>query len=186
MTLCVIERRFEMRMILVMTMLVCGGLGCTDTSVNTDPSALGEVIFESEYVNFAWGVSWRGQFIAESGTVHSFDRTSDTVQWSEDHTGMFTRLELERKFSRRDTLRSIVAADTLRIMRQLSRTIDAASYSDTLTTGADMGLWRTSIYILKQENGMYQRIVLNCGGDWTYSNTSPNAAMISNWLKQLR
>ncbi len=167
-------------------MIMLAGIGCSDSPVNTGDPILGEIIFESEYVNFAWGVSWRGQYIEENGFLHTFDRTRDTVQWTEDHTGMFTREELQKKYMRRDTIRYQVNADTLAQMKHMARTIDATSYSDTLSTGADMGLWTTSVYFLRQETGLYQRIILSCEGDWKYSNTSMNAGTVSAWLKRVR
>ena len=94
--------------------------------------------------------------------------------------------ELRKKYVRRDTLRYQVNADTLKLMKQLSRMIDASAYSDTLSTGADMGLWTTSVYVLREESGLYQRIVLSCEGEWTYSNTSLTAGPVSAWLKRVR
>ena len=175
-----------MRTFFILSVLILAGFGCSDPSVNSGDPVLGEIIFESEYVNFAWGVSWLGGYIDENGFLHTFDRTSDPVQWTEAHYGMFTREELQKKYLRRDTLRYLVHADTLTKMRQLAGTISASSYSDTLSRGADMGLWLTSVYILRQESGMYQRIVLNCEGDWSYSNTSSSAQTVSAWLKRIR
>jgi hypothetical protein len=175
-----------MRTFIILSVLSIAGFGCTDSPVNAGESILGEIIFESEYVNFAWGVSWLGGYIDENGFLHTFDRTSDPVQWTEAHYGMFTRDELQKKYLRRDTIRYQVQSDTLTQMKLLAGTISASTYSDTLSTGADMGLRLTSVYILRQESGMYQRIILSCEGDWTYSNTSLNAKTISAWLKQIR
>ncbi len=159
---------------------------CNDSTVNSGVLPQQEIIFETEYVNFAWGVTWKGMYIAENGDVHTYDRSGDPVQWVEDEDGMFTKEELLTKFARRDTLRSHLPADSLMMMKQLSMSIDAKTYSDTAYVGADMGAWTTTVYIYRSEMNQYQRIILSNEGDREFSNASPNAKILSGILKRLR
>ncbi|MFZ4620279.1 MAG: hypothetical protein ACOYNS_06960, partial [Bacteroidota bacterium] len=167
--------------ILILLFVLCG---CKNSTVNSGVLPQQEIIFEAEYVNFAWGVTWKGMYVAENGDVHTYDRSGDPVQWVEDEDGFFTKEELLSKYGRRDTLRTRIPADSLLMMKQLTMSIDARSYSDTANVGADMGAWTTTVYIYRSERQQYQRIILSCDGDREFNNVSPNAKNLSGILKR--
>ncbi len=174
-----------MKSLIALCLFVTAGIGCSDSSVNSGQPPLGEIVFEAEYLNFAWGVSWNGTYVDVNGNVRTYDRSRDTVMWRDDDNGMFTEEELQRKYQRRDTLRSLIPADSLSRMKQMAQTIDAKTYSDTVSMGADMGTWTTSVYLYRPEIKKYQRIILSQDGDRRFFNTSANAKEISDWLKRI-
>jgi len=55
-------------------------ISCKDSSVNEQPqNNSSNIIFEVEYINFAWGTSYHGIMIDNEGKEYSYNPAKDTI-----------------------------------------------------------------------------------------------------------
>jgi hypothetical protein len=157
-------------------------ISCKDTSTNPGSLTVQSMFLESEYVNFAWGYSHYGRFIDTSGLIISYDIGRSGEHWTPNPSGYYTEAELRAKIHHNDTLRGIVPADTLDLLRALGAASVGGAFSDTTCPGADMGAFVLSCYIFQEDSSKFRRIVLRVDGDCRYHNTSKSAIELANWL----
>jgi hypothetical protein len=158
-------------------------VSCKDTTSNPQPEPRPKIYFETEYVNFArGGYSHNGWFIDTSGAVISYDIGKSGIQWIPNPTGYYTEAELWAKIHHNDTLRGVVSADTLELLRGLATSSVAGTQSDTVCPGADMGALVYSCYVFQPDSTKFRRIELRVDGDCRHYNTSQSAIELANWM----
>ena len=155
---------------------------CKDASTNPGSLTVPRMFFESEYVNYAWGYSHSGRFIDTSGLVISYDIARSGDHWEPNRSGYYTESEIWAKIHHRDTVRGLVPADTLELLKSLGLASMVGTYSDTTCPGADMGALIYSCYVFQADSLKFQRIILRVDGDCRYHNTSENAIELAAWL----
>jgi hypothetical protein len=153
---------------------------CTESLALPDP---GSVLFEVEYVNFAWGRSWNGFVVDAEGRVSSYD-LGDTNLWPPEGD-VFTATELEAKYAHQRQLVTTVAASEA--ASRYARVADALAGSITPPKGAcfDAGTVRYSALLFDASTGTYRRLLLHQRGDVGQTNTSPAARELYHWLEQV-
>lgn len=159
---------------------------CNNNSVIIlETGSLPSVIFEVEYVNHAWGYVHYGYYIAKDGGVHSYDIAKSGESWSDTSQGYYTERELVAKFNHLDTLRMMVARDTILWSNELARLAQYGTYSDTIQQGADMGGLSFILYLYRQDIKKYRQIVLLLNGDRTFRNESQSAIQLVAWMNRV-
>lgn len=168
-----------------MTFLFILGLmaSCGDTSIEPQEKKLGRFYLEREYVNSAWGRHvHRGVFIDSGGVVITYDLGNSPEAWQGTANELYTEAELWAKLHSNDTVRGSIPADTLSWLRTLAYASVSGKMSDTVGTGADIGLSIYSCYTLEGANSLFRRTELRVEGDLGYHNTSPGAIELANWM----
>jgi hypothetical protein len=147
------------------------------------PPAPGSVLFEVEYVNFAWGPSWNGFIVDAEGRVYSYDLGGTNLRPAEGD--VFTAAELEAKYAHQRRLVTTVAA--AEAASRYARVADALAGPLTPPKGgcADAGTIRYSALLYDASAGTYRRLLLHQRGDVAQANTSPAARELYRWLEQL-
>jgi hypothetical protein len=158
--------------------LSLAGASCTEPLA---PPAPGEVLFEVEYVNFAWGRSWHGFVVESDGKVYSYD-LADTGQWPPAEEDHFPASELEAKYAHQRRL--VTAVTPTEAASRYARVGEAAAGSLTPPQGvcADAGTLRYSALLYDASTGTYRRLLLHQAGDVARTNTSPAARELYRWL----
>jgi len=143
----------------------------------------GSVLFEVEYVNFAWGRSWNGFVLDAEGRVYAYD-LGDTNLWPAEGD-VFAASELEAKYAHQRRLVTTVAATEA--ASRYARVADALSGTLTPPKGvcADAGTVRYSALLFDASAGTYRRLLLHQRGDVAQANTSPAARELYRWLEQV-
>jgi hypothetical protein len=168
--------------ILILLAFTLSSTSCKDSSINTDNQSLGKIVFENEYMNYAWGYVRNGNYVAEDGKVYSYDLGKTNIQVKDSSDGYYFEEELLSKYHHYDTLRLVIPKDTILWAYNLALLVNPNTYSDTSRTGADMGLYTYSIYLYRSEKKKYQKIILNQEGDWHLRNISESAVELTKWF----
>ncbi len=156
---------------------------CKDTSVNQNQANTG-MIFETEYVNYAWGFVYSGKEIDQDGNVYAYNPGKDSASILYRADGYYSQGDLTTKFSHNKLFVGTVAADSLNWIRNLASGVMMNEYSDTMRVGADMGSVTYSAYLYRASVGKYQRISLRVEGDFAYFNKSESAIALADWMKR--
>jgi hypothetical protein len=171
---------------LLLFVVIFNLFSCRDSIISSEIQSLGKIVFESEYINYAWGYSHNGKYAGEDGKIYSYDLTKSNIPWNDNADGYYSEDELNSKYHHFDTLRSVIPNDTIQWCYDLALLVNPNKYSDTASVGADMGFFTFSIYLYQSEKKKYQKIILNQDGDWHLYNSSKSAIELAQWFKRLQ
>jgi hypothetical protein len=68
---------------------------CKDSGVNNPNLSSTGIIFEVEYVNYAWGILYQGVLIESNGNVYSYNPGKENVRYVYNSDGYYTDQELQ-------------------------------------------------------------------------------------------
>ncbi|MDP3150945.1 MAG: hypothetical protein Q8N83_17645 [Ignavibacteria bacterium] len=157
---------------------------CKDSSINDQIPNGSSIIFEIEYVNYAWGISYHGIMIDNEGKEYSYDPAKDTIPFLYHADGFYTDQELQAKYGHVKTYIKTIRSDSLNWSHNLANQVTITNYSDTTRVGVDAGSETYSAYIFRPQINKYQQIILKVDGDYSFYNKSQSAITLAAWLKQ--
>jgi hypothetical protein len=160
-------------------------LTCKDSGVSPPGEVSGRVIFETEYVNWAWGYAYRGTVVFEDGSLFSYDAGNDSVAVLHHADNRYTRDELTAKYARHTVFIRTVASDTVRLMQELASEVVPGHFSDTLSMGVDAGTWKYSVYLFQSASARFEESVLQVEGDIAFQNSSQAATALASVMHRL-
>jgi hypothetical protein len=169
------------------TMMAClamlGAAGCCHFPQEPTPvpdQTQQKFLFETEYLNHAWGYHQNGIAIENDGRVYRYEMPREK-EWKPNDNGIYSASELTAKYGNSRTYIMTIPADSLKAMYTLIAAASGGSYSDTLHVGADAGGTTYSCW-LTDGQGSYRRLALRLRGDFRFDNLSPSAVKIADWL----
>jgi len=157
---------------------------CKDSSVNDQPQISSSIIFEVEYLNYAWGFVYQGVMIDNEGKEYSYNPAKDSIPFLYYADGLYTERELQSKYGHAKTFIKSIRSDSLNWSHNLANQVITTDYSDTTYVGMDGGCTTYSTYIFRPEINKYQQIVLKIEGDIAFYNKSQSAVTLAAWLKR--
>jgi len=164
-------------------LLACLAWGCRDAVVPAGAAGGSfqgqKYLFESSYVNFAWGYRATGVVIDSLGHVISYNHSF--AVWRPAVPDSVTCAELDEKFAVAETL-AVVDRSTLLEQAALIEGAAAGPYSERVQSGADMGSRACSCYRFDRESGRYTPVMLTLTGDFTQTNLAPEAQVLAAWI----
>lgn len=173
-----------MKLILPM-LLILLLFSCKDSNVDNNNLNSGNIIFETEFQNFAWGISYHGEMIDTDGKVYSYNPAKDSVLPLYNADGFYTDQELRAKYQHHKTYIKTIPNDSLNWSHTLAAQVTTTDYSDTSSVGADMGAMTYAVYLYRPQIRKYQKIILKVDGDITFYNKSESAMALAAWLQHL-
>jgi hypothetical protein len=141
------------------------------------------ILFEMEYVNFAWGHQHRGFYVDSDGGVWTYDVSG--TPWEPARHDAYTLEELEAKYgSRREPL-TTVPARKIEEMRRLIESASRGGLTEPVGNCADFGSITYRAFEYDADGSLYRPVLLYQAGDVALKNTSLSAARITGWLMEI-
>jgi len=165
---------------LLLTLLL---FSCKDSSVNNQTQNNNNIIFETEYINYAWGFSYNGKMIDAEGKEYSYNPAKDSITYLYHADGFYTESELQIKYGHYKTYIKTISSDSLNWSYNLANLVSTTEYSDTIRKGVDAGALTYAVYLYRTQAGKYQKIILKIEGDYEFYNKSQSAVALAAWLK---
>lgn len=141
------------------------------------------VLFQYEYMNWAWGYSHSGWFIDNHGNVKGYN-LPDHWKWT-DSLGYITYDSLIYNYNQSDTLYCQIDTTTLYEKSQLIDETINGNLSDLNCHGADIGGMALYCYSWDRIKYKYKRQLLAETGDCEQINTTPEAIQLTDYLIQV-
>jgi hypothetical protein len=139
-------------------------------------------LFEVEYVNFAWGLAWRGLVIDREGNINAYDHGHEV--WDLAANDSFTGAELEDKYGH--GARYVGRIDESTIVQQYSK---IAAVSEQLSAPqypcADAGAFTYRAFQYIPTTSRYRPVLMRQEGDVVLENASGAAEELAGWLRNL-
>ena len=169
----------NLKLLFVFTLFI-SAFSCRETDDVFFP-ATDEIVFQSEYINYAWGKQHYGFIITSDGTKYSYDNPDnwifpeDSQIKAEDFAANLVSCTNEGK----------VDLTKFNRMKTLVLKVDETKLSKGQNVMADAGSENYSFHVKDANKGTYRHITLVTRGDWFQENTDDDAKEIANWLIQL-
>jgi hypothetical protein len=162
--------------------ILLGGLILSCSRETCDCKEDQPVLFQYEYINYAWGYRHHGFMIGADGTIHGFRQPA---AWKEyDSAGMISRDDLEFNLGQCDTLFGNVDQDSLCDYFDQVKDIRTGEIKDLGIYMADAGTGVLSAWYPTLSDSIYERVFLISNGDSNLKNTHEKAGDLINWLKK--
>lgn len=167
---------------LTAAVLVASGSACS-SAVGGEPLEPGSVLFEVEYVNFAWAPTWVGFYVDRDGNVFRYRLDDPGPSGSADE--VFSEAELREKYDQNPELLKTLDASEVAARYQRADEAIAGPYTEPRNACADAGVIRYSAMVYVPSAGTYRRVLLRQTGDVARANLSAAARELFAWLKQV-
>ncbi|MFA5324550.1 MAG: hypothetical protein WCR82_03440 [Bacteroidales bacterium] len=141
------------------------------------------VLFQSEYINYAWGYVNSGWIIDSTGNVHVYNLPES---WNNcDSLGFISDTAINYNISVTDSICMHIDKKDLLDKVSLIKRAAKGSYSDPEQEMCDAGIVSYYGYIYNKKTKKYQRILLRQRGDIKIVNESGSAEQLYDWLKSV-
>lgn len=139
------------------------------------------VLFEIEYMNYAYVPTWKGFYIDASGKLYSYDRSaaSDTMPQPRND---YTHADLMEKFNVNRKLVRTISTDSLQDMAELIPAAAAGTVTPAADKCADAGILQFRAYIYKANTGRFEKVPIRMEGDQIQVNQAEAAGELFEWL----
>ncbi len=159
-----------------------GSVACGSSPVETLDGIEQEFLFEVEYVNFAWGITWKGFYIDRVGKIIAYDRGD--VPWTPEDERSIREDELVEKYAPgRRVVGQVSPATLLEGFTLIPRVEVKFSQSDIVCYDAG-GLGFTA-FAYDVPSARYIPLTLREEGTHPRQNTSVAAKRLARWLAGL-
>lgn len=162
-------------------MLAALFLGCSDDQITVSDEQ--EILFEVNYVNYAWGYQNRGFFIDKTGRIRTYEKPKD---WKFASLGSLTAAEMDENLSKTTVFAdyTVPQAELAQYVNLMKKVSDS-DLTDPVNSRVDGG--STSQYVYRFDTGTktYSTVLLQSTGDVDQFNRDPDARKISDWLLKI-
>jgi hypothetical protein len=149
---------------------------------NSSSDIVQPVVFEYEYINYAWGYRHLGWMIDEGGRIKGFNLPQN---WNDtDKDMIISKEDLRENLNQADTLFGY--ADNSEMLKHYNNRFDFLK-GDLDTSGifmADAGIGALYAYIWSDDHAGYRKVLLAQKGDISVTNTSSQAKSAVKWLRE--
>lgn len=141
------------------------------------------VLFQVEYVNYAWGYSHSGIVIDSTGNVGYFRLPEN---WhSPDSLGYISESDMNDNFRQLNDVPVTVTKEALVKYYSMLPEASQGKLSKPVNRMADAGATVYSGFLYFPSIKKYKQVLIRQWGDWEIENYSPEAEEIFKWLKNV-
>lgn len=142
-----------------------------------------KIVFQYEYINYAWGYQHQSWFIDTNGLVHLYRSDGQQENWKfPDDKGYITETDLQSDYALADTLIYQLDPTEVKQRTKLIPGISENDLTDISPVMADAGESVLYAYVWDADLQQYKRIFLAESGDLSRVNNHPNAKALTEWL----
>jgi hypothetical protein len=139
------------------------------------------VLFQVEYINYAWGYSHHEILIDSSGNVRYFKYPNSWHQ--PDTAGYITESDMNENIQQLDSVSLTIENDILFKYFSILKGASEGHLSHLVNRMFDAGTTIYSGYLFDSIMKEYKHVLIKQWGDWSIENNSPEAEKIYRWLE---
>ena len=141
------------------------------------------ILFQAEYVNYAWGYNHNGFLLDSSGNVRPYKLPKN---WHfPDSEGNISQADMNENIMKLDSVSFTIKKDLLLKYFNMLKGASEGKLSKPVNTMFDFGELTYSGFLYDSETGKYKQVLIRKEGDWTTENNSPEANDIYLWMKNI-
>lgn len=142
------------------------------------------VLFQFNYINYAWGYQHTGWFIDPYGSIHGYNLPNKWVFPESD--GYISKIDLltNLRSADKEYVYRISSSELATYTNLIIRASNGA-ISDLVNAACDAGVASYNCYIWDTGKQKYKAVLLKQDGDFEQKNTSKEAEKITDWLEEI-
>jgi hypothetical protein len=174
-----------MKNLLILLVLMTTLSGCLQPDdIWAEDSEPGNLIFQSEYTNYAWGYSHSGWMMDHSGQVKRFQKSAKWV--FADSLGYVSATDMQKNLAACDSILAQVSAKDFTLYAEKAIGCANGQMSKATNTMADAGEHIYAIYLYDPGSNRYKRVILDMTGDWSQQNMAVKSREVVDWMKTIK
>jgi hypothetical protein len=166
-------------LIIVLFLILLTG-GCRKSYMQKEKQ---HILFQYEYINYAWGYVHEGFFVDDEGNVLYYRNPGNWNFHSQDYS--ITEKQIDENLSK--CIRSEVKIDRVDLDKYSSfiDNISSSKITAKKSAGADAGTAVYICYTYNSQGGIYNGTLIKMEGDFTCENLNFYSKKVSMWLSEI-
>jgi len=140
-----------------------------------------EILFQMDYVNYAWGYQHYGFMIDNQGRILTYDNPE---KWNfPDDNFILTEKQIVENISMCRVSGEKITAEELKRFSSYIDKIASSKLTASRNTGADAGTFQYICYRFSENSMMYKGFIMKTEGDFTAENLNFYSKKVVSWMK---
>jgi hypothetical protein len=174
-----------MKNIILLFVLLTTLAGCLRLdNIWADDSETGNLIFQSEYTNYAWGYNHNGWIMDSTGKVNRFQKKAAWV--FPDSLGYVSFSDMQKNMAACDSVLAQVSSKDFALYAEKAFGCANSPMSKASNTMADAGEHIYAFYLYEPGSNRYKRVILDMTGDWSQQNLATKSKEVVDWMKAIK
>jgi hypothetical protein len=166
--------------ILLISLLSLSFAGCKKNYVISDKQ---RILFQFEYINYAWGYHHNGFIIDNDGNILTYNNPEE---WNfADKDMSLTESQVSENIRKCISTGDKISADDLKKYTGYIKNIASTKLSALKNAGADAGSLEYICYQYSESTGMYKGYLIKMEGDFTCENLNFYSKKVATWMKDI-
>jgi len=167
--------------IIVTVFLILIVPGCKKSYILNDNQI---VLFQYEYLNYAWGYQHSGFYIDCDGNILEYDKPEGWNFADSDNT-IESSLLLENLTKCSLSEKSVSSSELSKYSRHIEN-IASSKVTSPRNIGADIGSMKYYCYLYDDATDTYHGFLIKMAGDYTCENLNFYSKRVASWLDEIR
>ena len=155
----------------------------TSCKKNYDLSEKQEILFQFEYLNYAWGYQHNGFIIDNKGNILTYNNPESWNFTDKDLT--LSEEQVNQNISMCTHSGKKISESELRKYSGYIRNIASSQVTALKNAAADAGSAEFVCYQFSESTGTYKRYLIKMEGDFTCENLNFYSKKVVNWMKDI-
>jgi hypothetical protein len=166
--------------IIVLWLLVLLFTGCKKNYVISEKQ---KILFQFEYVNYAWGYQHKGFLIDCDGNVLTYENPES---WNfQDNNHDISEIQVSENLSRCRLSGKKIPKEELQKYTNYIKNIASTKITAMKNVAADAGSYEYICYQYSESSETYRGYLIKMEGDFTCENLNYYSKKVAAWLKEL-
>ena len=154
--------------------------GCRKNYIISDKQV---ILFQFEYINYAWSYQHRGYFIDNDGNILTYDNPEE---WNFPDNGfVISQDKLFENLSKCTVSDRIISREELEKFSKHIKNIASSKVSAPKNVGADMGSITYNCYQFDEGSLTYKNYLIKMEGDNTCENLNLFSKKVASWMREI-
>jgi hypothetical protein len=172
--------KFTFAKIFLLTLLIISLSGCKKSNVISEKQ---QILFQYEYVNYAWGYQHKGYIIDNQGRILTYNNPEN---WNfREKEQNLTETQIADNISKCKDSGIKIPHDELLKYSSYIKNIASSQVTALKNVAADAGTSEYTCYEFSETNKDYKGYLIKMEGDFTCENLNFYSKKITLWLKEI-
>jgi ABC-type Fe3+/spermidine/putrescine transport system ATPase subunit len=170
----------ELSKIIVLSVLILFLTGCKKNYVISEKQ---KILFQFEYVNYAWGYQHKGFLIDNEGNILTYENPEN---WNfRDNNQNISEIQVSENISKCSYSGKKIQKEELQKYTNYIKNIASTKISALKNVAADAGSYEYFCYQYSESSETYRGYLIKMEGDFTCENLNYYSKKVAVWMKEL-
>jgi len=172
--------KFTPLKIILLSLLILLLTGCKKNYVINEKQ---KILFQYEYVNYAWGYQHSGFIIDNEGNVLTYENPEN---WNfQDNSRILSEMQVSENISKCRRPGKKIPQEELQKYTSYIKNISSSKITAMKNVAADAGSIEYLCYQYFESSGTYKGCLIKMEGDFTCENLNLYAKKVAEWMKEI-